>query len=208
MTRVGCAFALGIAAALLPVTPVLAQAPAVAVDEIVYAVLPITVEQARELSTLLRSPGTVAVDLADATEAVLDVAPALPAALLHDVLTAPVRDWHLLRGVVTDTVELATRPRGASQSVFQHTLRALNRSKTFTAVAGVVRRVTQPTNRTARLAIVLVARGYGIPVRAEHLDMLDQAIRRDDPDLGPALLGAVETLVRIYGRHAVRLILG
>jgi hypothetical protein len=38
--------------------------------------------------------------------------------------------------------------------------------------------------------------------------MLDQAIRRDDPDLGPALLGAVETLVQIYGRHAVRLILG
>ena len=208
MRRVGCAFALGIAAALLPVTPALAQAPAVAVDEMVYAVFPITVEQARELSTLLRSPGTVAVDLADATEAVLDVAPALPAAVLHDVLTAPVRDWHLLRGVATDTVEFATRPPGASQGVFQHTLRALNRSKTFTAVAGVVRRVTQPTNRTARLAIVLVARGYGIPVRDEHLDMLDQAIRRDDPDLGPAPRGAVETLVRIYGRHAVRLILG
>lgn len=205
--RLRFAFALAVATAWLAVTPALAQSPRVAVDEIVYAVLPITPGQVRELTTLLRSPGAIAVDLADATEAVLDVAPALPAALLHDVVTAPVRDWHLFRGLVTDTVDLATRTRGASPGAFRHTLHALNRSKTFTAVADVVRRVTQPTNRTARLAIVLIARGHGIPVRAEHLDMLDRAIRRDDPDLGPALLGVVEVLAQIYGRHGVRLIL-
>ena len=69
-----------------------------------------TPAEARELTELLRSPGAIAVDLVDATGAVVEAVPELPAALLHDVLTAPVRDWHLLRGVVGDTVDLVVRP--------------------------------------------------------------------------------------------------
>jgi hypothetical protein len=205
MRRLAWTLALGLAIAL-PATPALAQASDAA-DEIVYAVLPITPEQARELTTLLRSPDTIAADLVEATGAVIDAAPTLPAALLHDLVTTPVRDWHLVRGVVTDTVELVSRPAGEPRGLFRHTLRALHRSRVFAAAAGIVQRVTRPTNRTARLAIVLTARGQGIPVRAEHLDMLYRAIDRDDPDLGPLLAGVVDILAQRYGRDAVRLIL-
>ena len=155
----------------------------------------------------MQSPGTLAADLVDTTEAVIDTLPALPGALLHDVVTTPVRDWHLLRGVVTDTVELVAPPAGAPRGRFRHTIRALHRSQTFTAVAGVVRRVTGPGNRTARLAIVLTARAHGLPVQAEHLDLLHRAIDRDDPDLAPLLMAVVETLVQAYGRDAVRVLL-
>jgi hypothetical protein len=138
---------------------------------------------------------------------VVDVAPALPAALLHDIVTAPIRDWHVLRGVVVDTVELVVRPADESRGVFRHTLSALHRSQLFAAAAGLVRRVTRPENRTARLAIVLAARAHGLPARTEHLDLLRRAIDRNDPDLGPLLLAVVESLAQSYGRDAIRLLL-
>jgi hypothetical protein len=191
---------------VLPATPVMGQWEGPA-DELLYAVLPVTPEQVRELTTLLRSPSAIAVDVAETTGAVVETAPKLPGALLHDVVTTPVRHWHLLRGVVTDTVELVAPPPGEPRGLFRHTLRALHRSQTFTAAAGVLRRVTQPTNRTARLAIVLTARAHGVPMQAGHLDMLQRAIDRDDPDLGPLVMAIVETLARMYGRDAVRLLL-
>jgi hypothetical protein len=203
MRRVVGALVLGIA---LAATPAPAQSSALE-DALVYAVLPVTPAQARELADLARSPGAVAADLIEVTGAVVDAAPALPAALLHDIATAPIRDWHLLKGVVVDTIELVARPADAPRGLFRHTLRALHRSETFGAAARLVRRVTAPSNRTARLAIVLAARAQGIPARAEHLDQLHRAIDRDDPDLGPLLLGVLDGLARAYGRDAVRLVL-
>jgi hypothetical protein len=197
--------ALGSNLVLLAV-PATGQVPGLP-DEVVQAVLFVTPEQARELTTLLRSPGTVAGDLADAAGAVIDRVPTLPAALLHDVVTAPARDWHVLLGVVTDTAELVTGPAAEPRGLFRHTIRALHRSQVFTAAADIVRRVTRPTNRTARLAIVLTLRGQGIPARVEHLDMLARAIDRNDPDVGPLLRATMVTLAQRYGRDAVRLIL-
>ena len=190
----------------LSATPVMGQPEGLA-DELLYAVLPVTPEQVREVTTVLRSPGTIAVDLVDTTDAMLDSLPGLPGALVHDVVTAPVRHWHLVRGLVTDTVELVTPPAGTPRGLFRHTLRALHRSRTFTTAAHAVRRVTQPSNRTARLAIVLTARAHGVPAQAEHLDLLHRAIDRDDPDLAPLVKAVVETLARMYGRDAVRLLL-
>jgi hypothetical protein len=198
------ALLVGIAVAL-PATPARGETAGAATR--VYAVLPVTPEQARELATLVQSPGTIALDLVEATGAVADPIPTLPAALLHDVLTTPVRDWHLLRGLVNDTVELVARPPGAPRSLFRHTIRALHRSQLFTATASMVRRVIQPTNRTARLAIVLTARAHGLPAQDVHLDAIRRAIDRDDPDLGPLLLAAVEGLAQMHGRDAVRLLL-
>ena len=199
------ALLVGIAVAL-PAAPARGETAGAAAT-LVYAILPVTPDQARELATLVQSPGIIALDLVEATGAVSDAVPTLPAAFLHDVLTTPVRDWHLLRGLVNDTVELVARPPGAPRSLFRHTIRALHRSQLFTATASMVRRVTQPTNRTARLAIVLTARAHGLPVQDEHLDGLRRAIDRDDPDLGPLLLAVGEGLAQMYGRDAVRLLL-
>ena len=80
-------------------------------DEVVSTVLPVTPAQAREIATLLRAPGTVAVDVVDTTDAVVDTVAALPAGLLHDVVTTPVRHWHVVRGLVADTVEKLTRKK-------------------------------------------------------------------------------------------------
>jgi hypothetical protein len=189
----------------LPVTP--ARAESALADELVHAVLPVTPAQAREVTALLRAPGTMAVDLVEVTEALVDEVPGLPAALVHDIVTAPVRDWHVLRGVVLDTVDLVARPKAEARGLFRHTVLALHRSRTFTAATRFLRRVAHPENRTARLVIVLTARAHGVPVRAEHLDLLQRAIDRDDPDLGPLLVAAVETLAQSYGRDAVRLLL-
>jgi hypothetical protein len=196
------ALALGLAV-VLPAPPA-GAAPALAA-ELVQAVLPVTVAQARELAALLRAPGTIAADLVEVTDAVVDVAPRLPSALLHDIATAPIRDWHVLRGVVVDTVELVARPADEPRGLFRHTLRALHRSQTLGAAAELVRRVARPENRTARLAIVLTARAHGVPLRTEHLDLLRRAIDRGDPDVGPLVVAVVEDLVRSYGRDAIRL---
>ena len=198
------ALALALATAL-PAAP--ARAESALADELVYAVLPITPAQAREVAALLRSPGAIAADLIEATGALVDEAPGLPAALVHDIITAPVRDWHVLRGVVLDTVELVARPKDEARGLFRHTIRALHRSQTLTAAARFLRRVTRPENRTARLAIELTARAHGVPARTEHLDLLQRAIDRDDPDLGPLLVAVVETLAQSYGRDVVRLLL-
>jgi hypothetical protein len=192
-------------AVVLPAGP--AAADSALADSLVGAVLPVTPAQARELAALLRSPGTIVADLVEVTDAVVDVAPGLPAALLHDIATAPIRDWHILRGVVVDTVELVARPADEPRGLFRHTLRALQRSQTFTAAAQLVRRVTRPENRTARLAIVLTARAHGLPARTELHDLIQRAIDRGDPDLGPLLIAVVEGLAQSYGRDAIRVLL-
>jgi hypothetical protein len=169
-------------------------------------VKPVTPEQARAAASLLRSPGAVAIDVVQVSWVVVEAAPGLPAALVHDVVTAPVRHWHLVRGLVTDTVALVAGPRGEAHGVFRNTTRALYRSQMFSAAADALRRVTQPTNRTARLAIVLTARAHGFPAQTGDLDLLQRAIDRDEPDLGPLLVSLVERLAQMYGRDTIRLV--
>lgn len=189
-----------------PVGPALARAGDAAA-EFVLALMPITPEQAREVSALLGAPDTLAGDLVEAGQVVVATAPSLPAALVHDVLTAPVRHAAVLGGLVADTLDLAAPRRGEPRGLFRHTLRALHRSRLFTAAAGAVRRVTRPENRTARLAIVLATRAHGLPIEAGDLDRLRQAIDREAPDLGPLLLGVLQRLSHAHGRDAVRLLL-
>jgi hypothetical protein len=150
----------------------------------------------------------VAADLADVGRSVVETVPSLPAAIVHDVLTAPVRDLAILGALARDTLELAVPPRdGAPRRLYGRTLRALHRSRVFSMAAGAVGRATAPGNRTARLAIVLTARAHGLPVEGEDLDRLRQAIDRDAPDLGPLVAGVVRRLAHVYGREAVRVLL-
>jgi len=178
------------------------------VDDAIYTVLPITAAQAREIGALLGSPGTVAGDVAKTTDTLLDTAATLPAGLLHDLLTAPVRHYHVVRGLVTDGVELVAPSPDGRRGLFRHTIQALHRSRVFSATASAVRRVTEPTNRTGRLAIVLTARAYGLAAQDGHLEMLRRALDREDPDVGPLLLAVVEMVAKSYGRDAIRIILG
>ncbi|HEY7601380.1 MAG TPA: hypothetical protein VIB60_02635 [Methylomirabilota bacterium] len=204
MRRITLGVLVGIVAVLA--TPAQGQSLPPA-DHLVYALLPVTPDQARQVTALLREPGSVAVDLVEASGTILAAVPELPAALVHDVVTAPIRDWHLVRGLATDVIDLVARPPGEARGLFRNTVRALHRSRVFTITADAVRRVAHPTNRTARLAIVLTVRANGLPAEDGDLDRLLRAIHRDDPDLGPLAVGLVERLAQMYGRDAVRVLL-
>jgi hypothetical protein len=182
--------------------------PALAADlvtEVVYATLPLTPAQAREVTALLHAPEVVGRDLADAAAAALDRLPSLPGALVHDVVDTPARHLRLLRAAAADLGELTGGP-GARPASFRHTLGALQRSPTFAAAADTVRGWLRPGNRTARLLIVLGVRMQGLPMQDADLDLLRQAIDRESPDLAPLLTRLVERLVHAYGRDAVRAI--
>jgi len=202
----GTALLLVTAAVLTSATTALASSRSVE-EEVVSTVLPVTPSQVQEIGTLLRAPGTVAVDVVDTTNAMIDTVAAVPLGLLHDVVTTPVRHWYILHGLLADTVEIVSRPPSAPHGLFRHTVKALHYSQIFSAAATAIRRVTEPTNRTGRLAIVLTARAYGLAAQDGHLETLRRAIDREDPDVGPLLVAVLEMVAKSYGRDAVRVIL-
>jgi hypothetical protein len=197
-----------VVAAVLWLGVSLSPAPALAepaVERTLWALLPLTPAQAREVAGLLQAPGVVLHEVADGGGAVLHVLPGLPDALVHDVLTMPSRHLAVLHGVITDVLELDRAAREGG--LFRHTVRALHRAKTISAAAGVVDRLLQPKNRTTRLAIVLTARYHGLPLEDSDLDAVRRALDREAPDVGPLLVRAIERLAQLYGRDALHVLL-
>jgi hypothetical protein len=198
-----------VVAAVLWLGMSVSPAPALAeplVERTLWALLPLTPAQAREVAGLLRAPGVVLHEVADGGGAVLHLLPGLPDALVHDLLTMPSRHLAVLHGVVTDVFELDRAVRGEG-GLFRHTVRALHRAKTLSAAAGVVDRLLQPKNRTTRLAIVLTARYHGLPLEDSDLDTVRRALDREAPDVGPLLVRALERLAQTYGRDALHVLL-
>jgi hypothetical protein len=175
-------------------------------ERTLWALLPLTPAQAREVAGLLQAPGVVLHEVADGGGALLHVLPGLPDALVHDLLTMPSRHLAVVHGVITDVLELDRAVRGEG-GLFRHTVRALHRAKTLSAAAGVVDRLLQPGNRTTRLAVVLTARYHGLPIEDADLDAVRRALDRDTPDAGPLLARAIERLAQVYGRDALRVLL-
>jgi hypothetical protein len=188
-----------------PAAPAFAEAPAMA-GGLLYALLPVTPEQARDVAALLRRSDRVVVDLVQAGGVVLEAAPSLPAALVHDVLDAPGRHVELVRAVVTDVADLGPALNGGGP-LFRRSVRALWRSAILSLAADAVRRLVHPGNRTVRLAVVLTARAQGWPLEESDLDLIRRAIDANAPDLAPLVVRVVERLVQVYGRNAVRIVL-
>jgi hypothetical protein len=176
------------------------------VERTLLALLPLTPAQAREVTGLLQTPGVVLHEVADGGGALLHVLPGLPDALVHDVLTMPSRHLALVHGLITDVLEL-DRARRGDGGLFRHTVHALHRAKTLSTAAAVMDRLLQPGNRTTRLAVVLTARYHGVPLEDADLDVIRRALDRDSPDAGPLLARAIERLVQVYGRDALRILL-
>jgi hypothetical protein len=200
--RLVCAAVLWLGVSVLP-----ASAPAEPVMErTLWALVPLTPAQAREVAGLLQAPGVVLHEAADGGGALLHALPGLPDALVHDVLTMPSRHLAVVHGVITDVLELDRAVRGES-GLFRHTVRALHRARTLSAAAGVVDRLLQPGNRTARLVVLLTARYHGLPLEDADLDAVRRALDREAPDAGPLLARAIERLAQVYGRDALRVLL-
>jgi hypothetical protein len=189
----------------LSVSPAAALAEPVT-ERTLWALLPLTPAQAREVAGLLQAPGVVLHEVADGGGALLHVLPGLPDALVHDLLTMPSRHLAVVHGVITDVLELDRAVRGEG-GLFRHTFRALHRAKTLSTAAAVVDRLLQPGNRTTRLAVVLTARYHGLPLEDADLDAVRRALDRESPDAGPLLARAIERLAQAYGRDALSVLL-
>jgi hypothetical protein len=189
----------------LSVSPAAALAEPV-MERTLWALLPLTPAQAREVAGLLQAPGVVLHEVADGGGALLHVLPGLPDALVHDLLTMPSRHLAVVHGVITDVLELDRAVRGEG-GLFRHTFRALHRAKTLSTAAAVVDRLLQPGNRTTRLAVVLTARYHGLPLEDADLDAVRRALDRESPDAGPLLARAIERLAQAYGRDALSVLL-
>jgi hypothetical protein len=176
-----------------------------AAAQTVWALLPLTPAQAREVAALLEAPGAVVRDAADGGGALLHVLPGLPDALVHDLLSMPARHLAVVHGVITDVLELERAMREGG--VFRHTVRALHRARTLSAAAAALDRLLHPTNRTARLVIVLAARYHGVPLEDADLDAVRRALDREAPDAGPLLVRMIERWAQAYGPDALRLLL-
>ncbi|HEV8672668.1 MAG TPA: hypothetical protein VGX21_01370 [Methylomirabilota bacterium] len=177
-------------------------------EEVLNLTLPVTPGQVRDLVALLETPDRVALDLADATGAVLEALHRLPGAVVHDVVYAGPNLAFLLEALVADGRALASIRDAEHPGLFRHTLRALHRSAVFSARAALLRRLTHPDNTTVRLAIVVTVRGQGVPLETSDLDVVRRSILDpESADLAPALAHALNRVIRLYGREAVRILL-
>jgi hypothetical protein len=177
-------------------------------EEVLDLTLPLTPGQARDVLSLLETPDRVVLDLADGVSAIAEALHRLPGAVAHDVLNAPAQLAGLVEALVADGHAIIATGREAPSGLFHNTLRALHRSAMFSTRAELLRRLTRPENKTVRLAVVVAARGQGIPLQTSDLDVVRRGLLDPDTaDLAPVLAQALNRLVRVYGRDAVWILL-
>ena len=174
----------------------------------------ITPDQAKQVASLVAS-GEFFRDIASATAVALFALRGIPLALAADlkwspraifVLLALMRD---LRGtpfsVRTLFFDLLDGEIDEPPAVLSHTLRALYATASVAAISEMIRTLIAKDNQTIRLAIVLYARSAGIPIEDADLDVLRESVfNTGNPDLGPALVRAIERLEGHFGRDILK----
>jgi hypothetical protein len=166
----------------------------------------VTPEQVREAAALLAT-GEFFRDVGDATAAVLFLVRGLPLALRRD-MRGPLRVGRVLVAIVRDVGggvsavpsiyrDLRDGKLDDPPVVLGHTLGALYGFASLRSTAETIQELLDPENESVRLAILVYARANGIPLEAADLDVVRETVfARDDPDLGPALVRALERLAR------------
>ncbi len=151
-------------------------------------------------------------DIGSATAATLSTVRALPLALAKDIRWSP-RAIRLLfalrrdlRGTPASVWTLFAQLRGGDLDdppvLLTHTLTALYATASVAAIAEMIRTLLAKDNETFRLAVILYARSAGVPIEDADLDVLRESVfNTDDPDLGPALVQAIERLEENLGRN-------
>jgi hypothetical protein len=182
--------------------------PARLTEEVLDLTLPLAPGQIREVLSLLETPDRVILDLADGASAVAEALRRLPGAVAHDVLHAPAHLAGLVEALVADGRAVLATGGEEPSGLLRNTLRALHQSAMFSTRAALLRRLTRPENKTVRLAVVVAARGQGIPLQTSDLDLVRRSVLDPDTaDLAPVLAQALNRLVRVYGRDAVWILL-
>lgn len=171
--------------------------------------LPVAADEAHEIAALLLS-GEFYRDVADASAVMLRTAPTLPIALVQDV-TRVHRLFRLPRALARDlglgfveavhaAGDLMDGELDREPHVLRHTLHVLYDIATVERTFEMIRALIDPANESVRLAIVLYARANGVDLEPGDLDVLRSSVLdARDPDLGPALVTALERLEKREG---------
>ncbi len=170
-----------------------------------------SLDQTERIASLL-SNGEFFRDIGSATAATLSTVRVLPLAVAKDIRWSP-RAIRLLfalrrdlRGTPASVWKVFAQLRGGDlddpPAVLSHTLRALYATASIAVVSEMIRTLLAKDNETFRLAVILYARSAGIPIEDADLDVLRESVfNTDDPDLGPALVGAIDRLEVNLGRN-------
>jgi hypothetical protein len=173
--------------------------------------------QLERISELLAS-GEFFTDIGSTTAITLSIARTLPLAIAQDIHWSP-RGIRLflalrkdLRGTPASAWKVFAQLQGGQldepPAVLTHTLRLLFEFASLAASVEMIRALIAKDNETFRLAVILYARSAGIPIEEADLDVLrESAFDADAPNLGPALVRAIERLEGHLGRDSLNRVL-
>ena len=170
-----------------------------------------TLDQTERIASLL-STGEFFRDISSSTAATLSTVRGLPLALAEDIHWSPraIRLLFALRRDLRGTpasawmvfAQLRDGELDDPPAVLSNTLKVLYETASIAAISEMIRTLLAKDNESFRLAIVLYARSAGIPIEEADLDRLRESVfDTDEPDLGPALVRAVERLEENLGRN-------
>jgi len=168
---------------------------------------PVTIEEAEDLLTLLRT-GAVTADLVYSLEAALKFVRQLPPDLFRDVLNAHALPWDVVEAMRDDFAgHLPRRPEAflvqlrdgrLDRAVLPNTLRVLKKRAVPRDAAETLRALIAPKNRMVRLAILIYARTQGVDIDERDLDAVYRAIDPANSDLAPLLNRGLARVQRQY----------
>ena len=85
-----------------------------------------------------------------------------------------------------------------SKQLFTNLLTKFNNDPLGSSASDIINILIQKDNRTMRLAIIAYARMNGIKIKDENLDQVGEALRKENPTLSPAMVGAIQYFKHKY----------
>lgn len=171
--------------------------------------LPVNDAEAREIVQLLET-GQFYGDFVSTAGAVFHTIPALPAALLRDLPNLPALPVSAARSIFDDVfaffgaipalaADLRDGRIDAPPATMTNFLAGLYGFATVDRIRDLLSRLLDRRNRSVRLALLLYARCNGFDLQEDDLDTVhDHLFATAQPDLGPVLAQALESLERRY----------
>ena len=165
-------------------------------------------EEAQQVIDLLLT-GQFRGDVADATAAVLHLIPDLPVAVVRDVRSLPRLPIRLVIAIKRDLVTVPKRVRTVTKDlldngkldrqpvILNNTVKVIFQQAAPFQIAQTVH--TLLGNETVRLAIIIYARSEGIRISQKELDVVQDALDPNDPDLGALVVPAFDRFGKEFG---------
>ncbi len=148
-------------------------------------------------------------DVADATAAVLHLIPDLPLSVVRDVRSLPRLPIRLVIAIKRDLVTVPSRVRLVTKDlldngkldrqpvILKNTVKVIFQQAGPFQIAQTIQ--TLLGNQTVRLAIIIYARSEGIQISQKDLEIVQDALDPNDPDLGALVVPAFDRFGKDLG---------